>query len=83
MGYNYKQRYDPVPGIGRSHWTNFYNHMRHVQRRKKRMHHLQDRKELQLRFKIRRTYIPDPWDDYHRTIQRTWKEQSKKPKQYL
>lgn len=77
---NYRFRQDPVPGIGRNRW-----HFRCWYRTPRTTAELRDMADPENApyIRRRRKQIPTTWDDIPKCVQRSWKEQSKKRKQWM
>lgn len=77
---DYRYRQDPVPGIGRNRW-----HFRCWYRLPRTTAEFRDMADPENAPYIRRSrkQIPTAWDDIPKCVQRSWKEQSKKPKQWM
>lgn len=74
----YRYRIDPVPGVTKSRWCNYYRNMRTTQEKKYNCDDFDG-----VRVKCRKRELPDPWDDIGRSIQHTWKVQTKHRKQWM
>lgn len=77
---NYRFRQDPVPGIGRNRW-----HFGCWYRFPRTTAEFRDMAapENEPYIRRRRKQLPTAWDDIPKCIQRSWKEQSKKRKQWM
>ena len=78
---NYRFRQDPVPGIGRNrgHFRCWYR----LPRTTAEFRDMADKENEPYIRRRRRKQIPTAWDDIPKCVQRSWKEQSKKPKQWM
>lgn len=77
---DYRYRQDPVPGVGRNRW-----HFGFWYRLPSTTPELRDmaNPENQSFIRKRRKQIPTAYDDIPKCCQRSWKEQSKKRKQWM
>ena len=82
LAYNYEKskpefRKGPVPYTGSGHW-HYYRRPRTTQ--EIRQNSIPEYGEF---VRKKRKYIPTSWDDIGRNISRSWKDQSKKKKQWM